>query len=301
MTKTCVVTGSSGFIATNLIRELSKQGHEIVGFDIKKPTTQFLEGLNREVKLFQGDCRKLNEIDYLIEKADICYHLAAQTDVQSSIQDPLNDFRHNVLGSHNVIHSCMKNDVKLVFTSSFAVYGEAKPPIPETAQLRPISPYGVSKRVVEYLIGASQEQYNLDATILRLTNIYGPMDFKSVIYHFLVNNQDHEPIKITGTGNNTRDYLYVQDAVNAIIEAADMHNGIFNIGTGKQTSLTQLLSIIKDIDGNPRMDFINAVKGDIKHSCANMKHTFKHMGWRPKYSVKQGMEKFDEWLRVIRM
>lgn len=305
MTKTCVVSGSSGFIAHSLIRELSKQGYDVIGVDlnIDKMNTNFLEEkyrCNAEVKFYQGDCRRLEQIDHLIERADICYHLAAQTDVQSSIQDPFNDFDHNVLGSYNVMNSCMKHETKLVFTSSFAVYGNAKPPIPETAELNPISPYGMSKVITEQLIGMYQRSYGLDATILRLSNIYGPMDFKSVIYHFLVNNQDHEPIKIIGTGSNTRDYLYVQDAVNAIIEAADMHNGIFNIGTGKQTSLTRLLSIIRDMDENPRMDFTSSVKGDIEHSCADMKHTFKHMGWRPKYDVRKGMEKFDAWLRETR-
>lgn len=303
MAKIACVTGCAGFIAHNLIKELSKQGYDVIGIDTEadKMNISFLGELDTEVKFIRADCRQLDQIDYLIEMANVVYHLAGQTDVRSSIEDPLNDFEHNVISSVNVINSCMKNRVKMVFTSSFAVYGNlATPPISETAELNPISPYGLSKMIIEQLMVAYRKQYRFNGTILRLTNVYGPMDFKSVIYKFLERNQDSQVINVFGTGEQTRDFIFVQDAVDAIIKSSTTPNGIYNIGTGKSTSITKVLSIIRGMDGDPVINFSKELKGDIRHSCANISHTTRVFDWTPKYTINAGMKRFESWLKTVR-
>lgn len=300
MTKIALVTGCAGFIGHNLVKELSKRDYDIIGVDLEadKMNTQFLGELDTELKFIRADCRQLDQIDYLIEMADIVYHLAGQTDVGSSIEDPLNDFEHNVIGSNNVIHSCMKNHIKMVFTSSFSVYGNlATSPIPESSELRPVSPYGMSKMIIEQLMSFYRRHYKFNGTILRLTNVYGFMDFKSVIYHFLTKNQDGQAVTVTGTGEQTRDFIFVQDAVDAIIESTKIRNGVYNIGTGKSTNLIGLLGIIQD---NPAINFVKELKGDIRHSWADTSLTKKSMDWRPRYTVKAGMKRFDSWLKTVR-
>lgn len=300
MTKTAMISGVAGFIGHNLVRGLSEKGYDVIGIDIEadKINTDFLEDLKRDFSFVKADCRQFDQIDHLIEMTDICYHLAAQTSVPYSIKYPFDNFQHNVIGSDNVMNSCMKHGVKMIFTSSFAVYGNpATTPIPETTELNPISPYGMSKMITERMITYYQKNYKLDATILRLSNIYGFMDYKSVIYHFLSKSLDNDTITVNGTGNTTRDFLFVNDVVDALLESAKMPNGIFNIGTGEATSLNQLLAILKEIGSTSTIQFNNGLKGDVKDSCADMTHTFKATKWRPRYSVEDGMRIFSSWLR----
>ena len=298
MSKLAAITGSSGFIASNLIKELSKRDYDIIGIDINEPNTKFLGDLDTDVRLMKADCRKLEEIDSMIELADVCYHLAAQTSVPASIEDPLDTFEHNVIGSANVIHSCMKHGVKVIFTSSFSVYGNiALPPIPETAELRPISPYGMSKMIIEQLMTYYRKHHRLDGTILRLSNVYGPMDFKSVVYHFLSKSLDNSVITVNGTGKQTRDFLYVGDAVDALIESSKAPNGIYNIGTGIGTSVNEVVSILKKIGSTPTIEFGKELKGDIKDSWADISLAKKSMDWEPRYSVEDGTRIFNSWVR----
>lgn len=300
MKKTMCVTGASGFIGHNLVKELANRGHDVVALDLVEQTwsPEFIGETNGQVDFFRADCRKLDEIDKLIEMCDVVFHLAGQTNVQKSIDEPKLDFEHNVLGTHNVIYSSVVNEAKMIFTSSFAVYGDkSTPPISERAPYNPISPYGVSKQIAEHLINSYKKQHDLNATILRLSNVYGPMGLKSVIYNFLLGCHEKEAITVYGTGEQTRDFIFVQDVVEALIASTSAPNGTYNIATGKETSVNKILGILRDIGYDPQIDFKLARKGDINHSYGDASHAKKSFGWEAKVGIKEGMEMFDGWLK----
>jgi UDP-glucose 4-epimerase len=285
----------------NLVKALSKKGFDVIGIDISNApiNNSFLGELDTEVRFVRADCRRKEEIDYMIEMCDACYHLAAQTNVLHSMREPYDDFSHNVIGSQNVIESCREHDTKMIFTSSFAVYGDSiSPPIPEiVSPLNPISAYGLSKLITERLIGFYRKHFGLDATILRLSNVYGPMDFKSVIYEFLSRNMSDKTINVFGNGEQRRDFIHVNDVVDALILSSKSANGIYNICTGNPTSISQILSIIKGFDGEPNINFRPLLQGDIKDSWGDSSLARKSLGWESSIGIKEGLVSFNEWLR----
>ncbi|WFD11121.1 NAD-dependent epimerase/dehydratase family protein [Tepidibacter hydrothermalis] len=299
-----LVTGGAGFIGSNLVDELINLHYEVVVMD--DLTTGKVENLNSKAKFYKMDICDEDVLKiFENEKFDIVYHMAAQINVQKSIKDPIYDANVNVIGTINILEACRKNNVKkIIYSSTAAVYGNPDYlGIDEKHHKQPISFYGLSKLSPEYYISIYSKLYNLDYTILRYSNVYGIRDDKNgeggVISIFLDRIINGKSIKIFGDGSATRDYIYVEDVVDANINSMKYGNReIFNIGTGKHTSVLELFKIIRNIENKDiNVVFEDERPEDIKHSYFEINKSLSMLNWNPKFSLEQGLRKTVEYYR----
>ena len=266
-----LVTGGCGFIGSLLVQRLVEKNHDIVVFDKVKG--------KQNVKYIIGDIRNPDEVEKAIKGCEIVFHLAALTDLRN-IE---NDYAVNFLGAKNVFDIAKKNNAKIVFASSAAVYGNAKLPISENSECSPISQYGKSKLKAERLLGEND-------LMLRFFNVYGPRG-KSVINTFCKKIPKYEEITVYGTGLQTRDYVYVTDVVDALLLGLGDISGVFNVGTGVETKLLDIIDIIHRLTkAKPFIKFEMPKENEIKRSVADITK-IKQTGWAPKVSLEGGIRK----------
>jgi len=303
-----LVTGGAGFIGSHLVDRLIKEGHKIVVVD--NLSTGKKENLNKRAKFYKIDiCSpKISEI-FKKEKPEVVFHLAAQIDVRKSVENPVKDAKINILGSLNILENCRKfGTKKFIFASSGgAIYGETNLiPTPETHPARPESPYGLAKLLIEQYLEFYKKNYGLDYVSLRYSNIYGPRQNSKaeagVIAIFVDKLLNDKTPTIFGDGSQTRDYLYVEDAVEAALICTGLTRAnlipIFNIGTGKETSVNEIYSLISKMIGkNIKPIFAQAKAGDLKRSCLDSSKIKKDLGWQPKDDLKEGLKKTIEWFK----
>src|SRR6056297_1143722 len=242
MFKKILVTGGAGFIGSHIVDKLISQNNKVVIID--NLSTGQKENINKKARFYKADItnKKIKEI-FKKEKPDIVFHLAAQINVRKSIQNPLLDTKVNVLGSLNIFQAAKESNVKKIIFSSTggAIYGKAKQiPTPETCQPKPQSPYGLSKLTTENYLKLYHKLFNINYTILRYSNVYGPrqntLAEAGVIAIFTKQLLKNKTPVINGQGKQTRDYVYVKDVVSAnILSIKKGDNKTFNIGTSKQT------------------------------------------------------------------
>ncbi len=304
-----LVTGGAGFIGSHLVEELLSSENEILIFD------NFLTGKKENLettgnfKFINDDFGSENSLEE-IEKfdPDVCFHLAAQSSVVVSVENPALDFEHNILQPIKLIQVLLKSNCnKLVFTSSGGtIYGEPSviPTAEEDYADEPESPYGVAKKRLNELIMIMTKNSNLKYSILNLSNVYGPRQDPygeagviSIFANKYLNKE--EPI-IFGDGEQTRDYIYVKDVVSALIKASKIdQNHFLNIGTGVETSVNDLANSMK-IQFSSEIDPIYqpAREGELIRSVLNNTKAKQDLGWEPKYSLDDGMKEVFNWLRV---
>ncbi len=292
-----LVTGGAGFIGSNLVDRLIEEGHKITVID--NLSTGKMENVHSEAKFYQLDiCSETIRDIFKKEKIDIVYHEAAQIDVQKSINDPIFDGDVNILGTVNVLEACKEANVKkIIYSSSAAAYGEPKYlGIDEKHPINPISYYGISKYTPENYIRAYNELYNIDYTILRYANVYGirqdPKGEGGVIAIFMDKLFKNESPIIFGDGSATRDFIYVSDVVKANIKALSKGSKeVFNIGTGKATSIKKLFNVMKEImETDVEVKYGEERKGDIKHSFFDITKAKKELRWTPQHSLEEGLD-----------
>jgi UDP-glucose 4-epimerase len=278
-----LITGGAGFIGQHLIKRLSGTENKITVIDNKLTCNNYNKGSkNKFFSFYSEDIRNKDAISNIFkrEKIDTCIHLAAKISVIDSITNPYETIDVNVNGSLNVLEACSKNGVKnFVFASSAAVYGETKKlPLHEEYILNPLSPYGTSKAIGETLVSLYGNSKKIRNTIsLRFFNIYGEsqsVEYAGVIMRFAERLHNGLPPIIYGDGKNTRDFISVSDAVNAIVLAAKadrMKSCIFNIGTGIPVSINDLAQkMVKISKFDLKPIYHKAKKGDIRHSYADI-------------------------------
>lgn len=293
---TILVTGGAGFIASHIVDKLIANGDKVVVVD--NLSTGKLENLNKEAIFYNVDIldNKLKEV-FEIERPDYVIHHAAQIDVQKSIRLPIDDARINVSGTINILECCRKHNVKkIIYASSAAVYGEPKYlGIDEEHTVAPISYYGISKHTPEHYIKVYSELYDIKYTILRYSNAYGirqdPKGEGGVISIFVDKLLEEDTLIIFGTGEQTRDFIYVNDIVDAnILAISKGDNHIINIGTGVAISINELFNSMKEIsESKVEPVYKEARKGDILHSYFNISKAEKILGWKPRYLLKDGL------------
>jgi UDP-glucose 4-epimerase len=249
--------------------------------------------------------RNKKTADGAVAGVDAVIHEAAITSVPLSIKNPKLVFNVNAAATMNLLKSCVKNDVKrFVFASSAAVYGAAEVPISEDAPTRPLSPYGESKLRSEKYCQKFLDEHGLETVCLRYFNVYGPRQtagqYAGVISRFFERVRDKLPPIIYGDGEQTRDFVYVGDVVEATVLALGCKRAageILNIGIGKATSINQLsktfVKLMRCSGLKPKYAAQRAV--DIRHSQADITKAKKILGYKPKVSLEQGLEKFIEW------
>ncbi len=269
-----LVTGGSGFIGTHLVNRLIEEGHDVTVLDSKPPQ-------NRKVHYINGDIRSSEDVRRAMGGCKACFHLAAISQVRNEDKDLL--YKVNYLGSKTVFNEAEKAGAKIIFASSAAVYGKAPVPHKETSKCSPISYYATTKLKAEQLLKGT------DAFIARFFNVYGPGAGTAAVNIFCQKMMNYEEIQITGTGRQTRDFVYVSDVVDALLLGLE-HGGLYNIGTGKETSIIGLVEIIERMSRyKPNIKKVPAVPIDIERSVADITKISK-LGWKPKTDLKAGIK-----------
>ena len=298
--KLVVVTGGAGFIGSHIAWELVKD-NEVVVIDNLHAGKE--ENVPPGAKLVKADIRDYDAIAGLITQADYVFHEAAQVSVVESVRDPVFTEEVNVLGTLNILKALLKGHGKLIFASSAAVYGDnPNLPLKEAERPRPLSPYGVTKATGEEYLRVFHELYGLPVVALRYFNVFGPRQsanqYAGVISIFINRALKNEPLVIFGDGKQTRDFIYVKDVVkaNVLVAESKRANGrVFNVATGKQTSILELAQKVIGITGaNASIVFGKPRPGDIRHSLADISEIRK-LGFEPEWSLEDGLKKTVEW------
>ncbi|MFH1786604.1 MAG: NAD-dependent epimerase/dehydratase family protein [archaeon] len=296
--KKIIVTGGAGFIGSHLVDALSRENQVTV---IDNLSTGRKENLNPAAEFIKTDISRQNAFSS-ISSADVIFHLAAQTSVMRSMEAPHDDFRSNALGTINVLELAKQLNSKVVYTSSCAIYGEpASLPVKETHAVNPISPYAVSKLAAEKLSSAYSYIYGLDATSLRLFNVYGPRqsgDYAGVISIFIENALDCSSLKIFGDGSQFRDFVYVSDVVKALLSAASpsLKGKVLNVGTGRTVTINDLAKKIISLAGSEsKVEHVGARKGEIHGMSSDTALLKKEFGWVPGTNLEDGLKSTIKW------
>ena len=304
-----LVTGGAGFIGSHLVEELIKNENKILIFDnclTGKKENLDMKGNFKFINDDFGSENSLKEIERF--NPDICFHLAAQSSVVVSVENPALDFEHNILQPIKLIQVLLKSNCKkLVFTSSGGtIFGEPTtiPTAEEDYADEPESPYGVAKKRLNELIKIMTKSSNLKYSILNLSNVYGPRQDPygeaGVVSIFAKKYLNNEEPTIYGDGAQTRDYIYVKDVVRALIKASLIEeNHFLNIGTGVETSVNDLANSMK-IQFNSQINplYKPAREGELKRSVLNNTKAKKDLDWEPEYNLDSGMKEVFNWLRT---
>jgi UDP-glucose 4-epimerase len=307
-----LVTGAAGFIGSNLVDLLLAEGHDVVGIDdLSNGKMRNLESASEAGQAFrfvQADVAGDDFIDAAIEAApELIFHLAAQVDVRVSVADPALDARVNVLGTIGVCEAARRSGArKVVFTSSGGtIYGlPERLPVDESAPLHPLSPYAVSKVTGELYLEAYHEMHGLNWSSLAFSNVYGPRQDPhgeaGVVAIFGTAMLEGRPTKIFGDGTSTRDYVFVSDVVEAVARAANKGDGRrFNIGTGLQTSVRDLHSIIAGATGAAdEPTFEPQRTGELQANALDATAAADELGWTPGTDLTGGIGATVDWLRT---
>ena len=293
-----LVTGGAGFIASQIADAFIKEGHQVVILD--DLSTGFEKNINPKAKFIKANICDKNLVKlFESEKFDVVNHHAAQMDVRRSVKDPEFDATTNILGTINLLQNCVEYGVKkFMFASTGgAVYGEQDYfPADEKHNQQPKSPYGISKLAVEKYLHFYNSEYNLNYTILRYANIYGPRQNPfgeaGVVAIFSTKLlKDEQPV-INGHGKQTRDYVFVGDVVKAnLLGLNDAASDVYNIGTGIETDVNQLFHYINNITKAGKEEKHGpAAAGEQLRSVITSDKLFNKFGWRPTTKLEDGLK-----------
>jgi UDP-glucose 4-epimerase len=289
-----VVTGGAGFIGSHVAEALVARGDDVVVLD--NLSTGSREKVAEGATLVEADIRNPGAV-FDDVSPEICFHLAAQADVNTSVERPDFDADVNVLGTLRVLEAARQLGTKVVFSSTGgAIYGECDGPAPESAERRPISPYGISKLAgEEYLVGWNR-LFGTEHVALRFANVYGPRQEPSleggVVAIFLDRMRDGEPTQIFGDGRQTRDFVYVGDVVEAVLAAERFAGGVLNVGTGRETAVLDLHALCSRITGSEaEPEHREARPADVLRSVVDPSAAERELGWRARHDLEEGLRK----------
>jgi UDP-glucose 4-epimerase len=303
-----LVTGGAGFIGSHLTDQLIEAGNEVVVID--NLSTGQENNLNPSARFYKLDIRdpKISDV-FKDERPEMVFHYAAQIDIRKSTEDPIKSADINILGTLNILENCKKfGTKKIIFASSGgAIYGDAEIiPTPENYLPFPVSPYGIEKLIAEHYLDFYKRSYGLDYLILRYANVYGPRQnpkgeagVVAIFADKLLNNQI--PV-INGNGAQTRDYVFVNDVVDAAmlaLKTVKSRKPIFNIGTGIETSVNNLYKIMtKTVGKNISANYGSAKTGEQARSCLDSSKIRKELNWQPKYKIGEGIKITTDWFKT---
>ena len=305
-----LVTGGAGFIGSHTVDRLVKEGYEVRVLD--DLTTGKLENIqghlsSGKVELVKGDIRDLSAVKESLENIDVVIHFAALVSIPMSIKNPNLTFDINLLGTLNLLRSSVEKNInKFVFISSCAVCGDPKLlPVTEETPTNPISPYAESKLIGERYCQGFSERELLQTVILRFFNVYGPRqgmnDYSGVITRFVNLAKNKSPLTIYGDGLQTRDFVNVADIAEAVLSSikSSRASGVFNIGSGKPTTINELAKKILQLTGaDVEIQHKECRAGDIRDSYADISKATKLLGFEPKVSLKEGLKVLLDHKRV---
>jgi UDP-glucose 4-epimerase len=302
-----LVTGGAGFIGSHIVDNLIENNHEVVILD--NLTSGTVENINKKAAFYQVDMRgDLTQI-FTDENIEAVCHAAAKTNMRESITDPEADADINIMGLLNLLKTCAEYGVqKFVFSSTGgALYGDTDIiPTPESEPAQPISPYGISKMAGERYCFFYQKKYGLDVTVLRYSNVYGPRlgrkaNVGAAMLKIMQSIDRGENPCVFGDGEQTRDFVYVEDVARAnrfAMEKSKGHN-IYNIGSGFETSVNDLVQLISKLIGkSTQSDHIPAVTGEVRRSSLNVQKAESEIGWKSDIDLKTGISHLYSHLKL---
>jgi len=300
-----LVTGGAGFIGSHLVDMLLDAGHEVTVVD--NLVSGHRENVHPSATFVEMDVVDHALGDVMAKASpEFVFHMAAQINVTRSVREPVYDAQCNVLGSVNLLQCCVDHGVKKVIYASTggAIYGDpTELPVPETYPPKPVSPYGVSKYCVEHYLHLYKHIYDLDFTILRFPNVYGPRQDPhgeaGVCAILAVMMLDGETPTLYGFGEPTRDYVYGGDIARANILAMDKGSGeILNLGSAKATSVNELFDIVSELtafNAEPKREALRP--GEVSHIYCTGDRAAEVLGWRPEVGMREGLEQTVAFFR----
>jgi len=334
--KTWLITGGCGFIGTALIKNLVRDGcnririldnlsvgsredlDKVCDFKevlIENSSSVYLSlsdgGLSlppETVQLVVGDIRNFETCIECTRDIDVIVHLAANAGVEPSVKDPMTDMETNVIGTLNLLEAARQNGVeRFVFASSGAPAGEVEPPIHEEIAPHPVSPYGASKLAGEGYCSAYYRTFGIKTVVLRFGNVYGfgSSHKSSVVAKFIRQGLKGEECEIYGDGEQTRDFIYIDDLVEAIFKAAISDDGgeIFQIATSREHTVNEVAKILKEelkLRGTViHIKHGSSRKGDVRRNFSNTTKARKFLGWQAKVGLQEGIKRTVDWFLSV--
>ena len=299
-----LVTGGAGFIGSHLVETLVRLDHEVVVIDnLSSGRIENLSTVSSRIEIVEADLSKKLDWERYFGGIDWVFHLAALADIVPSIQDPDSYFTSNVTGTYNLVRASQNADVKrLIYVGSSSCYGIPDQfPTPETEPLKPQYPYALTKSIGEELVLHWADVYGLPALSLRFFNVYGPRSRTSGTYGavfgvFLAPKLAEKPFTVVGDGEQTRDFTYVSDVVDALLTSAqsDLTGRVYNVGSGATVSVNRLVELL----GGDKVH-IPKRPGEPDCTFADISRIQKELGWQPKVSIEEGvanlLNNIDYW------
>lgn len=305
-----LVTGGAGFIGSHLAAALVAEGHQVrVLDDLSSGRRENLAGL--PVELIVGDVGEMAVVETAVANCDLIFHEAALASVPRSVREPTRNYHCNVAGTANVFEAARQAGIKrIVYASSAAVYGQL-PGLPkrEDSPLQFLTPYAAAKHMGEILAASYNTAYGMEIVSLRYMNVFGPRQdpsspYSGVLSIFCQAAVNGHGVTIFGDGEQTRDFIYVSDVVQANLRAATLpmnqmgDNPVFNVGSGRQTSLNEIVALLSQLAGRSLPVAYQPERfGDIKHSGADISLAQEKLGFRPETAVPTGLEKTLAWFQ----
>ncbi len=310
--RTCLVTGGAGFIGSHIADRLIEEGYRVIIID--NESTGLRENVPLKATYLLGDVTRLDDLDKAFSYGiDVVFHIAGQASTIRSFDDPIDDLTVNVVGTINVLKMCLKYRVpRLMYASSMTVYGyPGDIPTPETEPCKPISYYGITKYAAERYVHATADRVDLDfefrVTSFRMFNVYGERQslenpYQGVVSIFIANVLNREAITIHSDGEQSRDFVHIQDVVDAWMAALDneaAYGQVFNLGTGTRRSINELVDVTLAAFDQSRVTYpvryAPVRPGDQRHMAADITKASRILGWRPKVAFAEGMERTIRW------
>ena len=308
-----VVTGGAGFIGSHIVEELLRRSAGVVVLDdFSSGREQNLSAARGPLEIAHGSICDLERVQTAFRGADVVVHLAARTSVPRSVADPIETNRVNIDGTLNVLVAARDAKVKrVVFAASSSAYGET-PTLPKVESMlaEPISPYGVTKFVGEIYAQVFGRCYGLENVSLRYFNVFGPRQdpsspYSGVLSKFITALLDAQPPTVFGDGEQSRDFTFVANVVDATLRAAEapgVSGQVFNVGTGSRFTLNQTLELLGKISGRPaRAKYDPPRSGDILHSQADISLARKKLGYVPSVDFEEGLRRTWAWYASSRV
>jgi len=291
-----LVTGGAGFIGSNLVDQLVKKKHKVIVLDnfSTGKRSNLVHQRKKNVKIIKIDISNNKNLDRYFKGVNYVFHLAGVADMMPSIAKPEKYFKSNVVGTFNVVQAVKKLNInKFIYAASASCYGKPdKFPIKENAKINLMYPYAFTKWQAEELIMHWAKIYNFPAISFRFFNAYGPRSATSGAYGavfgvFLAQKLANKPLTITGNGNQTRDFIHVDDLVRGIIKAALSKKAgkIYNIGSGKEVKVNKIAKLISD-----KKIYIPKRPGEANRSLADISKIKKDLKWQPKIKIEEGVK-----------
>ncbi len=297
-----LITGGAGFIGSNIAHKLVQMGHQVRILDnFSSGKEANLADIKNDIELIRGDIRDGDTVKKAVDGIDYVFHQAALASVQASIEDPLTAHEINLNGTLNMLEYSRTAGVrKLIMASSAAVYGDS-PELPKYEKMlpQPLSPYAVHKLTGEHYLRIYWQLYKFPTVALRYFNIFGPRqdpksDYAAVIPCFISRFAEKKAPTVFGDGEQTRDFIYIDNCVDANLLAAENDNmvgDVFNVAGGEQFTLNQLLDELRNITGmNLKAEYKPARAGDIRYSYASI-DKIRKFGYKPKIGFAEGLKK----------